>query len=127
MVWIFIIIFLLIFLMVYQLDTEGFDCVCADLDSCDGYTKDCDICIIFNDSNVKCIAGDIRKLDIPESFFDVISVIHVMHDIASGERRSITDRLAKLLDKNGEVYIREPIKESHGIPGRKGYRPHHLH
>jgi len=66
-------------------------------------------------SNVRCIAGDIRKLDTPENSFDIISIIHVMHDIAPGERQSITDRLARLLDKNGKIFIREPIKESHGM------------
>ena len=67
-------------------------------------------------SNVKCLAGDIRKLDIPENSFDIISIIHVIHDIAPEERQSITDRLAKLLNKNGKIFIREPIKETHGMP-----------
>ncbi len=66
--------------------------------------------------NVKCLAGDIRKLDIPENSFDVISIFHVLHDIAPEERQSVTDRLAKLLNKNGKVFVREPIKESHGMP-----------
>ncbi len=67
-------------------------------------------------SNVECKSGDIRKLDIPENSFDVISVFHVLHDIAPEERQSITDRLAKLLNKDGKIFIREPIKESHGMP-----------
>jgi len=67
-------------------------------------------------SNVECKSGDIRKLDIPEDSFDVISVFHVLHDIAPEERQSITDRLAKLLNKDGKIFIREPIKESHGMP-----------
>jgi ubiquinone/menaquinone biosynthesis C-methylase UbiE len=70
-------------------------------------------------SNVKCLAGDIRKLDIPESHFDVISIIHVIHDIAPEERQSITDRLAKLLNKDGKIFIREPIKKSHGMPAQE--------
>jgi ubiquinone/menaquinone biosynthesis C-methylase UbiE len=66
--------------------------------------------------NAKCLVGDIRELDIPESRFDVISIIHVIHDIAPTERQSVTDRLASLLDRNGKLFIREPIKESHGMP-----------
>jgi ubiquinone/menaquinone biosynthesis C-methylase UbiE len=66
--------------------------------------------------NAKCLVGDIRKLDMPESCFDVISIIHVIHDIAPAERQSVTDRLARLLDRNGRLFIREPIKESHGMP-----------
>jgi ubiquinone/menaquinone biosynthesis C-methylase UbiE len=62
------------------------------------------------------MAGDIRKLDIADNSFDVISIIHVIHDIHPEERQSIIDNLARLLDKNGKIFIREPIKESHGIP-----------
>jgi ubiquinone/menaquinone biosynthesis C-methylase UbiE len=66
--------------------------------------------------NAKCLVGDIRKLDIPESRFDIISIIHVIHDIAPADRHGVTDRLARLLDRNGKLFIREPIKESHGMP-----------
>ena len=66
--------------------------------------------------NAKCLVGDIRELDIPASSFDVISIIHVIHDIAPTERQSVTDRLASLLDRHGKLFIREPIKESHGMP-----------
>jgi len=66
--------------------------------------------------NVECLAGDIRKLDKAEDSFDIISIFHVLHDIAPKERQSVTDRLAKLLNKNGRIFIREPIKESHGMP-----------
>jgi len=37
-------------------------------------------------SNVECKVGDIRELDIPDSSFDVISAMHVIHDIAPVER-----------------------------------------
>jgi 2-polyprenyl-3-methyl-5-hydroxy-6-metoxy-1,4-benzoquinol methylase len=67
-------------------------------------------------TNIESLAGDIRELDIPENSFDVISIFHVMHDIAPEERQSIADRLAKLLNMNGRIFIREPIKESHGMP-----------
>ncbi len=66
--------------------------------------------------NVKCLAGDIRKLDIPEHSFDVISIFHVIHDIAPQERQGITASLAELLNKSGKLFIREPIKKSHGMP-----------
>jgi ubiquinone/menaquinone biosynthesis C-methylase UbiE len=66
--------------------------------------------------NAKCLVGDIRKLDIPENRFDIISIIHVIHDITPTERQSVTDRLASLLNRNGKLFIREPIKESHGMP-----------
>jgi ubiquinone/menaquinone biosynthesis C-methylase UbiE len=67
-------------------------------------------------ANVECLAGDIRKLDIREKSFDIISIFHVIHDISPDERQSIMDRLAKLTAVDGKLFIREPIKESHGMP-----------
>ena len=67
-------------------------------------------------SNVKCLAGDIRGLDIPEHSFDIITIFHVIHDITPEERQSIIYRLASLLNRSGKLLIREPIKESHGMP-----------
>jgi ubiquinone/menaquinone biosynthesis C-methylase UbiE len=66
--------------------------------------------------NAKCLVGDIRKLDMPERHFNIISIIHVIHDIAPADRQSITDTLARLLNREGKLFIREPIKESHGMP-----------
>ena len=66
--------------------------------------------------NVKCMAGDINELDITEHYFDVISVFHVIHDIAPAERQEVVNRLASLLNSNGRLFIREPIKKSHGMP-----------
>jgi ubiquinone/menaquinone biosynthesis C-methylase UbiE len=67
-------------------------------------------------SNVECIAGDIRKLDMPDSSFDIISVLHVIHDIAPAERRDVVNTLSRRLKTDGMMYIREPIKISHGMP-----------
>ena len=40
-------------------------------------------------SNVKCILGDIREAEIPDSSLDIISTIRVIHDIAPAERENI--------------------------------------
>lgn len=69
-----------------------------------------------NFSDVECLAGDIRELDIPENSFDIISIFHVIHDILPDDRQSIVDRLSRLLAVDGKIFIREPIKESHGMP-----------
>jgi len=66
--------------------------------------------------NVECRAGDIRALDTPDSSFDVISVFHVIHDIAPTERQGAVDALSRKLKAGGRLFIREPIKTSHGIP-----------
>jgi len=66
--------------------------------------------------NVECKSGDIRELDISDSSFDVISMIHVIHDIAPTERQSIVRILSQKLKGGGLLFIREPIKKSHGMP-----------
>ena len=70
-------------------------------------------------TRVECMAGNIRELDILENSFDIISIIHVSHDIPPKDRQSIVDRLSKLLTLEGKIFLREPIKESHGIPIRE--------
>jgi len=66
-------------------------------------------------SNVECKSGDIRELDIPDSSFDVISAIHVVHDIAPAERQDIVKTLSQKLKAGGLFFIREPVKKSHGM------------
>jgi len=67
-------------------------------------------------SNVECKSGDIRELDIPDSSFDVISAIHVIHDIAPAERQDIVNTLSQKLKAGGILFIRERILKSHGMP-----------
>ena len=67
-------------------------------------------------SNVECKSGDIRELNIPDSSFDVISAIHVIHDIAPAERQDIVKTLSRKLKVGGLFFIREPVKKSHGMP-----------
>ncbi len=66
--------------------------------------------------NVSCLVGDIRKLNLADKSFYVITIFHVIHDIAPEDRQDIVNTLARLLNKNGKVFIREPIKQSHGMP-----------
>ena len=67
-------------------------------------------------SNVTCESGDIRELDIPDSSFDIISTIHVVHDIAPAEREYILKTLSQKLRTGGLFFIRERVKKSHGMP-----------
>ena len=67
-------------------------------------------------SNVECRSGDIRELGIPDSSFDVISTMHVIHDIAPADRQDVAKALSRSLRAGGSFFIREPIKESHGMP-----------
>jgi ubiquinone/menaquinone biosynthesis C-methylase UbiE len=65
---------------------------------------------------VKCLAGDIREMDMPADSFDVISIFHVIHDISPKDRQDTVAALSRLLRKDGAVFVREPIKKSHGMP-----------
>ena len=67
-------------------------------------------------SNVECKSGDIRKLDIPDSSFDVISTFYVIHDIPPAERRDIAEVLSHKLKTGGLLFIKEPVKKPHGMP-----------
>jgi len=66
-------------------------------------------------SNVECKSGDIRELDIPDSSFDVISTIHVIHDIAPAERQDIVKTLSQKLNAGSLLFIKERIGKSHGM------------
>lgn len=67
-------------------------------------------------TNVEIITGDIRALEIPDSNYDVIFIIHVIHDIDPVERQSIVSILVKKLKQNGIIFIRELIRKKHGMP-----------
>jgi ubiquinone/menaquinone biosynthesis C-methylase UbiE len=66
--------------------------------------------------NVRFKHGDIRDLDIPDSSFDVIFMVYVLHDIAPGIRQDTILALASKLKRNGRLYIAEPTGSSHGMP-----------
>jgi len=70
-------------------------------------------------SHVECMAGDIRKLDIPERSFDVVSVIHVIHDIDPEQRQDVVNALCRKLKADGTVYVKARIGKSHGMPLEK--------
>jgi len=67
-------------------------------------------------SSVECMLGDIRELDIPDSSFDVISTIHVIHDIVPAGRQDIVKTLSQKLKAGGLFFIKELVKKSHGMP-----------
>jgi ubiquinone/menaquinone biosynthesis C-methylase UbiE len=67
-------------------------------------------------SNVECKAGDIREMDIPDSVFDVISTIHVIHDIHPRDRQGTISALSRKLKPGGFFFIKERIEKSHGMP-----------
>ncbi|RPJ63914.1 MAG: class I SAM-dependent methyltransferase [Dehalococcoidia bacterium] len=67
-------------------------------------------------TNVKCLNGDIRELNIPDFSFDIVTIIHVIHDISPIERADVTKVLGHKIKAGGRLFIRERIAKSHGIP-----------
>ena len=70
-------------------------------------------------TNTECIHGDIREIDLPAASYDVVTVFHVLHDIAPEIRQEIVNVLSKLLKPGGRFFINEPVKESHGMPAEE--------
>ena len=68
-----------------------------------------------NFRNAEVICGDIRTADLKDNFFDLISVIHVIHDINPADRGKTVEALAGKLKRKGKIFIAEPVKISHGI------------
>ncbi|QZY55070.1 class I SAM-dependent methyltransferase [Crassaminicella profunda] len=69
-----------------------------------------------NYKNVEFLLGDIGTLHIKDHYYDIVSIHFVLHDIEEYLRQNIIDVLSSKLKRNGKLYIREPIKKSHGMP-----------
>ncbi|MBN1677727.1 MAG: class I SAM-dependent methyltransferase [Candidatus Thermoplasmatota archaeon] len=67
-------------------------------------------------ANAAVLHGDIRALDLGTDAFDVISEVHVLHDIDSNERASYVEALALILRPEGRIWVLEPTRQSHGMP-----------
>jgi len=65
--------------------------------------------------NVECRVGDIRLMNLPRGSFDVIVIFHVIHDIIPEERQPTLDVLSRLLKRQGKLFLREPVRSSHGM------------
>lgn len=66
-------------------------------------------------SNVECLNVDIRELNIPDFSFDIVTIIHVIHDISPKERVDAIKVLGRKIRAGGRLFIRERIAKSHGI------------
>jgi ubiquinone/menaquinone biosynthesis C-methylase UbiE len=67
-------------------------------------------------SNVECLVGDIRELDIADSAFDIILILNVIHHIPPVDRQDTVKTLSRKLKEDGTIFVREPTKKSHGTP-----------
>lgn len=65
--------------------------------------------------NVNFHVGDIREVAVPACAFDIVSFVHVLHDIAPSQRISTMQALAARLKAGGRLICNEPIRPSHGM------------
>jgi ubiquinone/menaquinone biosynthesis C-methylase UbiE len=67
--------------------------------------------------HVNYILGDITTMELVENTYDVILIHFVLHDIDKAIRNPVIMKLASLLKPGGRLIIREPVSDSHGMPG----------
>ena len=66
-------------------------------------------------SNVEYHAGDIRKWDEKNDYFDAVTIHFMLHDVDKSERQEVLKALANKMMTNAKLFIREPTKEGHGM------------
>jgi 2-polyprenyl-3-methyl-5-hydroxy-6-metoxy-1,4-benzoquinol methylase len=66
-------------------------------------------------SNVEYYAGDIRKWDEKNDYFDAVAIHFMLHDVEKSEREEVVRALAKKMKAGASLFIREPTKEGHGM------------
>ena len=66
--------------------------------------------------NVDFQLGQIEDLPIEDNCFDAIVMHFVLHHIEKEQRQAKLKTLANKLKPNGKIFIREPMRESHGLP-----------
>ena len=74
---------------------------------------------VAHQSNARILHGEITELGLEPRSFDLISIIHVIHDISRAKRSATVQALAVLLKSNGRLWIWEPTRPSHGMPAEE--------
>jgi hypothetical protein len=62
--------------------------------------------------SARILHGEITELDL-------ISIIHVIHDIPRAKRSATVQALSPLLKPGGRLWIWEPTRPSHGMPAEE--------
>jgi len=66
--------------------------------------------------NVEFKLGNISKINLADSSFDVISIYFVLHDIDQNKRQDTINALSSKLKPDGTLFIKELIRKFHGMP-----------
>jgi ubiquinone/menaquinone biosynthesis C-methylase UbiE len=65
--------------------------------------------------NVEIVKGDALEAPFEPESFDLVSMVHVLHDITSESRAGVLDGLVRLLRPGGRMSLLEPTSPRHGI------------
>jgi ubiquinone/menaquinone biosynthesis C-methylase UbiE len=74
---------------------------------------------VARQANARILHGEITELGLDARSFDLISIIHVIHDIPRARRSATVRALGALLKSNGRLWIWEPTRPSHGMPAEE--------
>ncbi|HUU28909.1 MAG TPA: class I SAM-dependent methyltransferase [archaeon] len=66
--------------------------------------------------HVELKVGEISTLNFENDSFDAVFIHFMLHDIEKQSRQEIVNTLSRILKDTGKLLIREPAKESHGMP-----------
>jgi len=66
-------------------------------------------------NNIKYKLRDLTKLNLENSYYDIVILHYVLHDIKKEHRLNTIKTLKNKLKNKGVVYIREPTRKNHGI------------
>lgn len=69
--------------------------------------------------NARVLRGEITELALPAETFDLVSIIHVIHDIPRARRCATVQALGAVLKPDGRLWIWEPTRASHGMPAEE--------
>lgn len=75
--------------------------------------------ILRKHKNVQYYIDDIRDQKMDEGTYDKVIIHYMLHDIPKEERQPIINELSKIIKVGGQLHIREPINENHGMPAEE--------
>jgi len=69
--------------------------------------------------NSSFLHGRLTNMNLKTNYYDGINVHFVLHDIPRENRQALVNEMFRLLRPGGKVFLREPLKISHGIPEKE--------
>jgi ubiquinone/menaquinone biosynthesis C-methylase UbiE len=68
-----------------------------------------------NGAWIDYVCADVRQSPLEPGSSDIVLVHWMLHDVDASDRETVMAALARLLRSGGRLFLREPVKESHGM------------